>query len=93
MPDTTLNLFGEEVPIPADLKPMRGLSPVEQMRRMYGERSGFTCGSCKHLARNGKGASWFKCAKFGATASTATDWRSKWQACGLFEDLAYDPTP
>jgi hypothetical protein len=88
MPDTTLNLFGEEVPIPADLKPMSGLSPVEQMRRMYGERRGFTCGSCKHLTRHGKGTSWFKCAKFGVTNSTATDWRSKWAACGLFEDLA-----
>ncbi len=88
MPDTTLNLFGEEVPIPADLKPRSGLSPVEQTRRMCGERRGFTCGACKHLTHHSKGASWFKRAKFGATASTATDWRSKWAAYGLFEDIA-----
>ena len=84
MPDTTLNLFGEEVTIPEALRPKNGLSPVEQMRRMYGERRGFTCGSCAHLTRRGH-QGYFKCSRFGISASAATDWRAKYHACGLFE--------
>lgn len=92
MPDTTMNLWGEEVPIPADLKPMNGLSPVEQMRRMYGKRSGFTCGSCRHLTHHGKNRSYLKCEKFGVTLGPGTDWRAKYHACGLWEaDENYGP--
>lgn len=88
MPDTTLNLWGEEVAIPADLKPMSGLSPVEQMRRMYGERPTSTCGSCRHLIRQGRARDFLKCEKFGTTHGPGTDWRAKYRACGLWEEAA-----
>lgn len=88
MSTTTRNLFGEEVPVPQDAPIKRGLDPHQQMLALYGQRRGFTCGRCKHLLDNGKNRPIFKCAKFGETRSAATDWRVKWQACGLFEDIA-----
>jgi len=93
MTATMTNLFGEEVPVPQDAPAKRGLDPHQQMLAIHGKCAGFTCGSCKDLKRSGKNRPYFKCSRFGISASEATDWRSKWQACGLFEDLAYDPTP
>lgn len=92
MTDTVTNLFGEEVPVP-QATAKRGLDPHQQMLTLYGQRRGFTCGKCKHLLSSGKNEPYFKCSRFGITASAATDWRKKWPACGLFEDIAYDPTP
>lgn len=85
---TMVNLFGEEVPLPQIAPAKRGPAPHEQMLIIYGKKHGFTCGSCKHLLRSGENRPYFKCRQFGLSASDATDWRLKWAACGLFEDLA-----
>ena len=86
MPNTVTNLFGEEVPVPQDAPPKRGLDPHQQMLALYGQRRGYTCGRCDHLLNSGRNRPIFKCAKFGISRSEATDWRAKWQACGLFEN-------
>lgn len=43
---------------------------------------GRTCGECARL----KGRKYFKCTARGVSASSATDHRKKWRACGLFEE-------
>jgi len=77
MTNTVTNLFGEEVPMPQDTPAKRGLDPHEQMLALHGQRRGFTCGRCGHLLSSGKNRPYFKCRKFGASASAATDWRAK----------------
>lgn len=41
-----------------------------------------TCGQCGHLRDEYR---YFKCEVYGASASEATDWRKKWDACGAFK--------
>lgn len=82
-----LNLFGEAATPPNPPRHRRsGLHRLAQMHAMYGYGEvGKTCATCVHLARFSRGG-YLKCAKFGATASEATDWRAGWQACGLYEE-------
>lgn len=86
MPNTVTNLFGEEVPVPQDAPPKRGLDPHQQMLALYGQRRGYTCGRCDHLLRQGRAYDYLKCEKFGITHGPGTDWRARYHACGLFEE-------
>jgi len=44
------------------------------------------CGSCRHLHTfEGNTKSYFKCMQYGVSKSEATDWRKKWEACGIWE--------
>ena len=83
MKQTAIDLFGEEVSIPVPQK--TGLTPSDQMRRMYGEHDG-TCKDCVFLLRTGRNRTYLKCEKFVITRGPGTDWRAKWPACGLFKE-------
>lgn len=77
------NLFGEEI---SQEQPRgRGPSPHQQMLRAYGQRRGFACRDCEHLVATSKNATYYKCGRYGVTSGSATDWRLKWAACGLFQ--------
>lgn len=61
------------------------LKKSEYMRDQYGAKPGEFCRDCLWLKLH---AHWStnvsKCRKYGESRSTATDWRQKWAACGLF---------
>jgi hypothetical protein len=54
------------------------------MLRIYGRCEGHVCGECAHCVRKRRGrtAMFYKCELAGTTASAASDWRAKWEACG-----------
>lgn len=54
------------------------------MHQVYGHSSGNRCGKCGHFERYRQGGNWAKCGKSKKTASSATDWRGSWPACGQF---------
>lgn len=45
------------------------------------------CGKCRHLCVKRGSSNWYKCSKATLTGGLSTDWKCKWQACGLFEEL------
>lgn len=60
------------------------MTPIDRMHREYGYGSG-KCAACCNLIRgNYHDKRYNKCVAFGASHSLATDWRLKWDACGLF---------
>ena len=63
---------------------------IEAMHRYYGiDPGGGICADCQHLRRCEAGNhKVYKCVLYGDTASEASDWRLKWQACMLID---HDP--
>jgi hypothetical protein len=80
-----VNLFGETINVP-NPKPVRGLSPIQQMHKLHGQRVGFYCQNCQHLRRTGNNRTYFKCGKFVITSGSGTDWRAGYVACGLYDE-------
>ncbi len=58
---------------------------ISDMHTLFGATPGHTCAHCAHLQRYRQSATWYKCLKTDHTAGAATDWRTRWPACGLFE--------
>jgi hypothetical protein len=66
------------------LKSLKG--GLETMHTRYGSMPGKRCGDCIHFrVDRGHARTYFKCALYGITNGSATDWRVKWQACGKWE--------
>ena len=57
---------------------------IDAMHKAYGKDYAHKCRDCCNLIRREWGRSYVKCAAYGASHCTATDWRVGWQACGLF---------
>ena len=57
---------------------------IDAMHRQYGKVEGKKCGDCVNLIERQYGNKYFKCAVYGMSCSTATDWAKKWTACGMF---------
>ena len=75
---------------PAHFAPAPKEKPHAYMVRSHGAAYGAVCGGCIHLRRYKQEASWMKCSKFPwNTGGHATDWRAKWQACGLYQRQEY----
>lgn len=56
------------------------------MHRMYGKTTDRKCGECRSLIKvQAGGKVVYKCLRYGDTRSTASDWRLKYEACGLFD--------
>jgi hypothetical protein len=63
----------------------KGPRKIASMHSRFGVLQGQFCGGCRHLQRvGGNTKEYFKCRKYGNSRSEATDWRKKWEACGLF---------
>lgn len=73
--------------------PLHGLPlRLQNLHTRHGSKSGETCGGCRFLLAVTRGnTTVFKCAKHRDTRSTATDWRKKWPACGLWEEVPAVP--
>lgn len=57
------------------------------MHQRHGRAAdGVTCRGCAWLVRYGHhDQRYLKCERYGISRSMATDWRARWQACGLFQ--------
>lgn len=66
----------------------------EYMYMLFGksEQPDAKCRDCAHLIANMKNRKHFKCECYGDTACESTDWRLKYDACGLF-NKAYTGIP
>lgn len=57
---------------------------IDLMHDMFGYGDG-RCGDCPHFEKfHYRDHDYQKCNVYGITNSEATDWRQKWEGCGLF---------
>lgn len=77
-------VFGHPVKVSDEKR--RAAARLATMHARYGDGpAGTTCGACASLiGHHVNRRSFFKCARYGDSSSTATDWRKKWAACGAF---------
>ena len=69
---------------------------IHAMHRLYGpDPLGRICADCPHLVKIKRDKTYYKCTLYGVSASVATDWAKKWQACMLInhdvEDDNFQP--
>ena len=88
------DLFGEET-TPTN-EPHKGLRKAEfqhkQLISINGIAEGKSCRNCVHLIRKDDYSKvYLKCAYASDSNCQATDWRAKWQACGLFQQQNKKP--
>ena len=58
---------------------------IELMHYQFGITPGKMCRECLNLVSyRCRGTNYYKCAVYGETSSEASDWRLKYQACGMF---------
>lgn len=69
-----------------EIRPRQAERDHASLLKLYGEEAGRQCKDCRWLMRFRMGSAWFKCAQTLPTGGTGTDWRSGWQACGMFEE-------
>ena len=60
------------------------MSGISTMHRLFGKTEGQRCKDCDHLIRYKANRTYYKCQWYGESSSEATDWRLKYDACGLF---------
>ena len=61
------------------------MKKIDVMHKTYGTDYAHRCRDCCNFERREWGHTYFKCAAYGDSRSTATDWRAGWEACGLFD--------
>lgn len=59
---------------------------IVAMHKEYGRAHGHRCRECPHLhvVELRSGRRYFKCAAYGDSSASSTDWAQRWEACGLF---------
>lgn len=63
---------------------MRATRKIDLMHKHFGRCQGHTCGECSNLQEHLWDKVYRKCAVYGISASEATDWAKRWEACGMF---------
>ena len=59
---------------------------LDAMHCLYGKVHGKKCGNCPHFIEGYyHDRKLMKCRAYGLSHSEATDWRKKWDACGLID--------
>jgi hypothetical protein len=82
------DLFGGDTPIRLENEPGKRKAEIvyKQMLTLYGLVSGKKCKECKHFYFRQYAGKYPKCELSGCTgASRSSDWNSRWNACGKFE--------
>jgi hypothetical protein len=82
------DLFGGDTRLPVGKEPGKRKAEVvyKQMLTLYGLISGKKCKDCKHFYFRVYSKQYPKCKLSGCTgASRSSDWNSRWNACGKFE--------
>lgn len=59
--------------------------PLRAMHLAHGTTPGKTCGDCKFILGVRQSTTWYKCQKYRLSRSASSDFRLKWEACGLWE--------
>ncbi len=54
------------------------------MHSRFGFCPGHKCAECSNLVQHLYDTTYYKCMCYGESSSEATDWRKKYDACGLF---------
>lgn len=57
---------------------------IDLMHRQFGLSPGNKCKDCSNLTAHFYDKRYYKCTVYGESASEATDWVLKWDACGMF---------
>lgn len=57
---------------------------IDLMHKHFGRCPGHTCGECSNLQEHRYDKVYRKCTVYGISASEATDWAKRWEACGIF---------
>lgn len=57
---------------------------IKLMHKLFGIDEEHQCKTCCHLKKRTMKRSYNKCEAYGISASSATDFRQKWTACGLY---------
>lgn len=65
---------------------------IDLMHRQFGKVLGKVCKNCSNLCTNSYDKTYYKCSVYGISKSEATDWRLKYQACGMY-NRKYKGTP
>lgn len=60
------------------------MKAIEKMHQLFGVSEQHSCKDCEHLGAHIANRKWYKCEVYGFSCSEASDWRLKWQACGMF---------
>lgn len=58
---------------------------IAEMYRVHGYNVGQTCSTCYWLRHLNYTKTVYKCRRTHQSGGSATDWRLKWAACGLWE--------
>lgn len=68
---------------------------ITKMHRQYGESTGNFCKDCCNIVTKFYANRYYKCKAYGESNAESTDWRLKYEACGLynkpFETLELKP--
>jgi len=57
---------------------------IDAMHKRYGVSAGNKCGACCNLVEHRYSKKYYKCAVYGLSSSTSTDWAKRNVACGMF---------
>ena len=63
---------------------MTATRKIDLMHKCFGRFPGHTCGECSNLHERRYDKVYRKCTVYGISASEATDWAKRWEACGIF---------
>lgn len=68
-----------------------GVKKIAYMHEAFGVTANEKCRDCQFLhSYSVNSVPVKKCMKYGDSRSVATDWRAKWEACGLFAKAEMD---
>lgn len=82
------DLFGNDTHIPVGNEPGKRKAELvyKQMLTLYGAMAGVKCKDCKHFFFRLYSNKYPKCGLSGCDGSSrASDWNSRWNACGKYE--------
>jgi hypothetical protein len=82
------NLFGIDLPVVNDNKSGERIAvrQYKQLISIYGKTEGKKCKDCINCEKHQGGSkTFYKCALAHISNSQATDWNSRWAACGQFK--------
>ena len=69
------------------------MKPIDIMHREFGIHSPpEKCKTCSNLIMNQRNRRWYKCSVWGESCCEVSDWRLKWDACGMY-NKEYDWIP
>jgi hypothetical protein len=82
------DLFGNDVPVRNENQKGERIAVFQykQLISIYGKVKGKKCKNCVNCEKHQGGSkTFYKCALAHISNSQATDWNSRWDACGQFK--------